>query len=451
MLPPVIRKPRATIVPLIAAGYLLLNASCSAVHLNDDCVPEDPVCGGWALYLLGSLQVNAVYAISFGQRTATGQDWWLKKYSAGGVEDTLNWNLLFDGGNSGTDQPAAAVFVGDGALVIGGTDLGAGTGLDWALRKTSVAAEEDTVNWPKVFDGGNTIADQIFDAAATPDGGLIAVGKRSRLASADDWWIKKYAANGIEDTANWDKSIDGGNNLNEEANSVAVAADGSVFVVGTFNSPGSQKDWRIKKFSANGVEDTINWDKSFDGGGNLNDSAFAVAIAGDGGLYVAGDFNVAGPGPNMVIKKFSANGIEDTVNWNKNFDGGNNSVDAAIAMAVAPDGSLYVAGSATPSGKVDQDWWIKKFSAGGVEDTVNWNKQIDGGAIQNESAQTIQIAPDGSVFVGGSFGVAGGNSQAVVKKFSADGIEDMTNWNKIFQAEATGNNRVNHILLELGL
>ncbi len=442
---------RTLTAALVLSFAWLPGAACSAIYIDDECVITAPDCGGWLAYLVGSQRVVAVYAFSLGERTGSGQDWRLQKFSADGVEDTVNWNLIFDGGTNGTDQPVSAAFASDGGLILGGIESRAGTTLDFALRKFSTAGIEDTANWAKAFDGGNNGADQVLDVATTPDGGLIAVGKRNQLASVDDWWIRKFSASGVEDTVNWNKTIEGGNNLAEEANNVAIAPDGSIFIVGSFNAPATQKDWHIKKFSADGVEDTVNWNKTIEGGGNLNDTAFAVAIAADGGLYVAGDFNVAGPGPNMVIKKFSANGVEDTVNWNKNFDGGNNSVDLALDMAVAPDGSLYVIGTATPAAKVDQDWWLKKFSASGVEDTINWNKIIDGGAIQNESPRSVQVAPDGTVYVGGAFGLGGGNSQAVIKKFSADGVEDTSNWNKSFMAEGTGNNQVNHIVLELGL
>jgi uncharacterized delta-60 repeat protein len=432
---------------LIVGLCLNFGAACDALYLDDDCVIADPACGGWVAYLVGGLRVTGVYSIGFGQRAASGQDWWLKKFTAEGVEDTANWNQLFDGGTNGTDQAAEAVLLGDGSIVVGGTRNNAVTTLDWGLRKYSATGVEDTVNWAKSFDGGNNGTDQIFGLAATPDGGVIAVGKRNQLASSDDWWIKKFSAGGVEDTINWDKTIEGGSNMVDEAQDVVVATDGSVFVVGSVIPGATQKDWQIKKFSAAGVEDTVNWNKTI-AGGAANDTAFAAALAADGGLYVVGDFNTGNP--DMVIKKFSASGVEDTVNWNKQIDGGNNSIDAAIDLAVASDGSVYVVGSATPAGKVDQDWWIKKFSAAGVEDTANWNKQIDGGALQNESAATVQVGPDGSVYVGGSFGVAGGHSLAVIKKFSADGVEDTSDWNKVFNAEATGNNRSNFLLLELG-
>lgn len=439
-------------IPAIALSLCLAcNASCSFLYVNDNCAPTDPECGAWITYLFATFEVRSVYASGVGQRGASSQDWWLKKFSTAGVEDTTTWNKIFDGGNNAPDQTAGSTLLNDGSLLVGGSETQAGTSLDWALRKYSVAGVEDTMNWAKSFDGGNSGIDQVFSVTVASDGGVFAIGKRNQAATNDDWWLKKYDANGVEDIINWNKIIDAGGSLADVAYDIAVAGDGSVYVVGAFNSAGTMNDWHIKKFSAAGVEDTVNWNKTIDGGGSMNDTAFGVAIASDGGVFVVGDFNITGPGPNFAIKKFFANGIEDITNWNKTIDGGNNSIDSARELAIAPDGSLYVVGSVTPIGGPDTDWWIKKFSADGIEDTASWNKIFDGGASQNDAARTIQVAPNGDVYVAGTLNPGAGNVHGWIKKFTAAGVEDTSNWNKVFMAEAAGSNSINSLLLELTL
>lgn len=54
--------------------------------------------------------------------------------------------------------------------------------------------------------------------------------------------------------------------------------------------------------------------------------------------------------------------------------------DGASAVAIDPsDGSVYVAGSGENliGSETSSDWWIKKFSSSGVEDTTGWNKMFD--------------------------------------------------------------------------
>ena len=75
-------------------------------------------------------------------------------------------------------------------------------------------------------------------------------------SSSNDWWIKKFSSAGIEDTANWNKTIDN-SSLADAAWSVAVASDGAVYAVGVSThlvTGSSGFDWWIKKFGSDGVE-----------------------------------------------------------------------------------------------------------------------------------------------------------------------------------------------------
>jgi uncharacterized delta-60 repeat protein len=354
----------------------------------------------------------------------SGYDWWIKKFSSSGVEDTANWNKMFNSSGTNNDVAYSVAIAPDGSVyVVGyGTDLVGSSGRDWWIKKFSSSGVEDTANWDKKFDSGSSPNDdEARSVAIASDGSVYVVGYGTKLGglySGADWWIKKFSSSGVEDTANWNKKIDSAG-WNDVAYSVAIdPADGSVYVVGygthtdplVSGSPGV--DWWLKKFNSSGVENTTNWDKkTYRTNG---DEAFSVAIyPNDGSVYVVG---YVGRGAfeweDWWIKKFSFSGVEDTANWDKMFGYSTGTNDYARSVAVASDGSVYVVG--TP--------WIKKFNSSGVEDTTNWNKQISG-----FTAYSVAVASDGSVYVvGWGTHLVTGSSYGDwwIKKFTSGGVEE---------------------------
>jgi hypothetical protein len=90
-----------------------------------------------------------------------------------------------------------------------------------------------------------------------------------------------------------------------------------------------------------------------------------VAVDTNGNVYVVGyGTNIASSssGNDWWIKKFSSSGVEDTSNWDKRIDG-NSGEDFAYSVAVGSEGSAYVGGygSNLVSSTSGSDWWVKKF------------------------------------------------------------------------------------------
>jgi hypothetical protein len=182
--------------------------------------------------------------------------------------------------------------------------------------------------------------------------------------SNTDLVIKKFDSNGVEDiTHSWPQTFDGGSN--GAGTSVAAYSTGNVYVVGYGNnlvSGSSGLDWVIKKYSSNGIEDIVKWDKTFDGGSAA--TAQSLAIGSNGNVYVVGygtNLVGSGTGEDWVIKSYNSDGVEDTLHWNKTFDGGANA--RATSVAIDSKGYVYVAGYGTNlvNGTSGTDWMIKKY------------------------------------------------------------------------------------------
>jgi len=134
-------------------------------------------------------------------------------------------------------------------------------------------------------------------------------------------------------------------------------------------------------------------------GGGVNSFISAMAVAPDGTLYVGGNFTTAGGAAANYIAKWNGSA------WSALGSGMNNSVST---LAVAPDGTLYAGGNFT--------------TAGGV--TVNYVAKWNGstwsalGSGTNGIVNALAVAPDGSLYAGGDFTTAGGVTVNFVAKWN---------------------------------
>ena len=353
-----------------------------------------------------------IYVVGYGNNLvngSSGRDWWIKKFDSNFNEVTTNWDKKFD---SGGDDVAYSVAVdsNDNVYVVGyGSNLINGSsGPDWWIKKFNSNGTEDTTNWNKKFHGNNG-RDFAYSVAIDSFNNVYVVGSGYNLVSSssyDDWWIKKFNSNGTEDTTNWNKVFNG-SGTSDHAYSVAVDSLNNVYVVGSGNqliNSSSTQDWWIKKFNSSGTEDTSNWNKKFDGN-TYYDEAKSIVIDSNNNVYIAGY------GSNLLsvasddwwIKKFSSNGTEDTTNWNKMYDDGYGFFDSAYSVTIDSNDNIYVVGTGYNliSSSSSNDWWLKKFNSSGTEDTINWNKKIDDYYGDSDIAYSVAVDSFNNVYVVG--------------------------------------------------
>lgn len=285
--------------------------------------------------------------------------WWLKKFSGSGVEDTSGWNKYLGGTLS---EPTAIAIDNAGQIYVAGygEDLvGTNTNRDWLIRKFSSAGVED-MGWNKKINGSAASDNGITAIATDSANNLYVAGYAYKLVntnSMDDWWIKKFNSTGSEITSGWDKRFDSGSIYWERPTALTVDAGDNVYVTGYWNenSSGGSTQWLTKKFDSMGQEDALGWNKIFP----YYSKGMDIVTDGSGNVFIAGYlYNKVGTSSqqDFAIKKYSGAGIEDTLNWDRKFDYANY-YDYATGMAIDTSGNLYVCGTAGNGGL-----WIKKFN-----------------------------------------------------------------------------------------
>ena len=206
----------------------------------------------------------------------------------------------------------------------------------------------------------------------------------------------------------------------DEGYGIAVATDGSCYVVGRSDSENfpiknafcdtykGNTDSFITKFASNG---SLLWSSFF--GGSQFDSGSAIALANNGDIYITGqtlsnDFpflNAYDDSYNgqtdAYIAKFNASG---SLLWSTYFGGGE--FDWGSGIAVADDNSCYITGTTRSSdlpilnaynstyGGSSYDTFVTKFDANG---TLLWST-FHGGADE-DFAKDIAVSIDNNCYI----------------------------------------------------
>jgi sugar lactone lactonase YvrE len=204
----------------------------------------------------------------------------------------------------------------------------------------------------------------VKDVATSQDGYIYVV---------DDVFIKKFDSDGNLITQ-WG-GYGSGNGQFYYPNSLAVGADGSVYVLDGWN-------YRVQKFDGSG-NFVAKWGSYGNGNGQFS-SPGGIAIAADGSIYIADSYNYRVQkfdGSGNFISKWGSYGSGDTQFYNPN------------DIAVGPDGNVYVTDSSTNS-----SYGVKKFDSNG--NFISKIGPLGSGDGKLYWPKGISIGSDGVVYVG---------------------------------------------------
>jgi hypothetical protein len=214
---------------------------------------------------------------------------------------------------------------------------------------------------------------------------------------------------------------------------LATGSDGSIYISGyTYGNLGGQvnygdSDAFLIKYGSDGVRE---WTKLL--GNNSYDEARSLTIGADGSVYVSGGkFGTIDGNPfwlrDAFVTKYLSDGREE---WTRVLDSGSH--DFATTLTAGLDGSIYVGGYTYGNldgiaNKGDLDAFITKFLPDG---TKVWTQLL--GTESSDSAQALTTGLDGTIYVGGftTGQLDGGNSDgghdAFITKYNTDGAKVWT-------------------------
>ncbi|MCR9143896.1 MAG: hypothetical protein NXI24_16740 [bacterium] len=280
---------------------------------------------------------------------------------------------------------------------------------NWQVRRLD---PDGALVWERSFYEGVVGSNPITAVSAAPDGGVFVYGI-SDLSGGGDHYLRKLTGAGVDIfERTWGQP--GG----ESGASMDVDAAGNAYIVGTFNN-GANDDWWLKKFDANGVEDASGWNKVLNGAANLTDTPRGLHVSTDGFVYVSGSMD-DGAGLEGAIRKYALDGTEIIAGWNKRF-GTNSNCSIACAMASDAAGNLYVAANLNVG---NNNWYIRKFAPDGTEFGGRWPFQLDQ-AGGNDVAFSVRVGPTQEIIVSGWIDplATGTQLEGLFLRLSVDGEE----------------------------
>src|ERR1041384_5613327 len=121
-----------------------------------------------------------------------------------------------------------------------------------------------------------------------------------------------------------------------------------------------------------------------------------------------------------------ANAADGAPVWTNRFNGLGNADDKATALALDASGNVFVTGYSYASGGVNSDYATLAYSNAGVP---LWTNLYDGTGSNWDYAYAIAVGQSGNIFVtGGSFGTGAGNDfDYATVAYSAAGVPLWTN------------------------
>ncbi|MBL0340053.1 MAG: SBBP repeat-containing protein [Bacteroidetes bacterium] len=358
----------------------------------------------------------------------TGLDYATIKYNASGIQQ---WVARYDGPGNGWDHASSIAVDGSGNVYVTGYSTGNGTYLDYATIKYDPSGVQQ---WVARYNGSGNDNDFAFSLTVDGSGNVYVTGRmRGGPGTSDDYATIKYNSSGVQQ---WVKIYNGPGNDNDDARAVAVDNAGNVYVTGGSAQSGTAwRDYATIKYNSLGVQQ---WVKRYNGQANFDDFATSLAVDTSGNVYVTG-FSV-GTGTNNDYATIKYNSMGDTL-WIERYNGPGNYIDEARSVSVDGTGNVYVTGKSLGNGTGD-DYATIKYDSTGVE---QWVERYNGPGNGSDGASKLVIDNSGNVYVTGSSAGSGTGNDFATIKYDASGVEL---WVERYNGPANGSDGASSIALD---
>jgi len=315
------------------------------------------------------------------------------------------WTNRYNGPANGDDRAQAIAVSLGGNVYVCGYSAGAGTGPDFATLAYSGAG---VPLWTNRYNGPGNSFDKAYAMTVDTSGNVFVSGYAFDPVTGNDYATIAYSGTGVP---LWTNRYNAPFVIGDDVvQAIAVGPAGNVFVTG-YSGYGTGPDYATIAYSGAGVP---LWTNRYNGPGDDSDRAQAIAVDGDGNVFVSGLSVGVGINTDYATVAYSGVGLPL---WTNRYNGPSNHSDNAQALIVDNSGRVYVSGFSYGTDTFE-DYATIAYSGAGVR---LWTNRYDGpvnGSDRVPATYSLALAPDGLVVIGSSdrdWGSAETTDFAVVK------------------------------------
>ncbi|WP_226163450.1 hypothetical protein [Hymenobacter terricola] len=339
------------------------------------------------------------------------------------------WSAL--GAGVGTGAGGGTVYT---LAVAGNGDVYVGGAFSQAdgVAANSVAKWNGTA-WSALGTGlANGVSGAVYALAVAGNGDVYAGGTLTMAGGVAASRVAKW--NGTA----WSPLGAGvGSSVNNSVSALAVAGNGDVYVGGQFTMAGGVAANSVAKWNG------TTWNPL---GAGLSGGApgrfvniYGLAVAGNGDVYAGGDFTQTGSFSASYVAKWNGTA------WSALGTGAGNGLNGIVyAVAVAGNGDVYAGGQFTMAGGVAANY-VAKWNG------TTWSPLGAGLSSANSYGYvyTLAVAGNGDVYAGGQFTMAGGVAANYVAKWNGTtwsplgaGLSSANSYGYVYTLAVAGNGDV---------
>lgn len=194
----------------------------------------------------------------------------------------------------------------------------------------------------------------------------------------------------------WMRTYDGPAGACDQACAIAMDGDGYVYVTGKSEGTSNNFDFLTIKYNSDGVEQ---WTARYNNpAGNGWDIAYALAVDTNGNVYVTGESYDQNTYYDCVTVKYDSLGVQQ---WVQRYSYEGNWSDEGLAIAVDDTGNVYVTGRSV-STTTSWDYATIKYNSNGIQ---QWVRRYHGMANYDDEPSGIALDDSGNVYVTGRSGI----------------------------------------------
>ena len=351
-----------------------------------------------------------VTGLSFG--AGISYDYCTIKYNSSG--DVL-WTSVYNGNGGGNDAVSDIAMDNAGNIYVTGQSYGGpANSYDYATVKYNSAGVQQ---WAARYNGTGSVVDAAIDVCVDEFQNVYVTGQSTGTGSSLDYATVKYNSSGMEQ---WVARYNGTANDIDISTSISVNNTGEVFITGFSRGINSTYDYTTIKYNSTGDQQ---WVVRYNGTGNKSDVPSDMALDNSGNIVITGVTNsdVSGNQSDYATVKYDPSG---NLLWSVIYNGTGNNNDSATALAIDNEDNIFVTGKSIGAETSFDCVSIEYNQNGSQKYITRYNR--DG--VSNDVANSITLDPLKDAYITGGSALSGSYQDIIAVKYSkVSGITVLSN------------------------